>query len=247
MNIVWIGLSWLFLMHVLCAVLFKLDKRQAFFWIRIISIVLLTHKIIDYGLSWIQSDFTKMPVEYSAITYILFSITFLFNIKFLKTFVTFAAFLSGIGYLITFPFLGAVFIEGNGVFTTVLALINHSLLYIGSILVMRHHLFNAQNRRSILIMTVLVVAFSITMQFFINFENRYLFIYMLLDGRILYNLFHNIDINGFIYLPYNLLIVSIYLGVISIFYKINKKIYNVKTRSEFLLIEKGAIHHEHTV
>lgn len=168
-----------------------------------------------------------MPVEYSAITYILFSLTFLFNIKALKPFVTFAAFLLGIGYLVTFPFLGSAFISGNGLTTTLLALFNHSLLYMGSIIVMKHFMYQIESRKSILIGTLLVVTFSITMQYFINFDNKFLFIYMLLDGRILYNLFENVDINGLIFLPYNLLIISIYLGMISIFYKVNTKLYNL--------------------
>ncbi|MDO9630253.1 MAG: hypothetical protein Q7I99_10180 [Acholeplasmataceae bacterium] len=247
MDTLWFGLIWIVLIHILIIILMKLNLKQRVFWIKIISFILITQKAIDYGSSWMQGDFTKMPVEFSAITYILFSLTYLFNIKFLKSFVTFAAFLSGIGYLITFPFLGTVFIEGNGLFITSLALINHSLLYLGAIILMKNHLFEMESRKQILIMTVLVVAFSITMQYFINFDNRYLFIYMLLDGRILYNLFHNIDINGFIYLPYNMLIVSIYLGVISIFYRVNIKIYALKENEKYRVREKGVIQHEHTI
>lgn len=247
MYTLWFGLFWIIFIHLVLVILLKLNKKQAFLWIRLISLILITQKAFDYGSSWIDGDFTKMPVEYSAITYILFSMTFLLNIKPLKSFVTFAAFLSGIGYLITFPFLGEMFIQGNGLWVTSLALINHSLLYLGSMLVMKHHLFKIESRKSILVMTVLVVAFSITMQYFINFEHRYLFIYMLLDGRILYNLFHNIDINGFVYLPYNMLIVSIYMGVISIFYKINTKVYALKFRHEYICIERGVIKHEHTI
>lgn len=245
----WIGIAWIVIIHLLISMLFKLNSKQAFLWIKFISIALITQKAFEYGSSWVNGDFTKMPVEYSAITYILFSLTFLLNINFLKSFVTFAAFLSGIGYLITFPFLGSMFISGNGFSTTTFALVNHTLLYIGAILVMRHKLFKLENRKSILFMTILVITFSITMQYFINFEHRYLFIYMLLDGRILYNLFHNIDINGFIYLPYNLLIVSIYLGVISIFYKLNLKMYTFKEKSQIksLCIEREVLKHEHTI
>ena len=215
--------------------------------VRLISLTLLSYKSIEYGFYWIQGDFTKMPVEYSAITYILFSITFLFNIKPLKPFVTFAAFLSGIGYLVTFPFLGSAFIASNGLTTTLLALFNHSMLYIGSIIVMKNLFYSIESRKSILICTILVVAYSITMQYFINFDGKYLFIYMVLDGRILYNVFQNIDINGFVFLPYNLLIVSIYLGMISIFYKVNTKVYALHHEVVPERIRKEAIQHEHTV
>ena len=241
------GILWIVLVHIFIRSSLKLNKIKALHIIKIISLMLLSYKVIEYGSSWIQKDFSKMPVEYSAITYILFSATFLFNIKPLKTFVTFAAFLSGIGYLVTFPFLGTIFIEGNGLMTTMLALLNHSLLYVGSIIVMRNLLFNDQTKKPILLMTIIVVAYSIAMQYLINFEGKYLFIYMLLDGRILYSLFKNVDINGFVFLPYNLMIVSIYLGMISIFFKANHKIYFMNLAPYPIRIRKEVVKHEHTI
>lgn len=247
MPIIIYGFLWIIIVHFIIKRSIKLDQTKSMLIVKLISLTLLSYKSIEYGFHWIQGDFTKMPVEYSAITYILFSIVFLFNIKSLKPFATFAAFLSGIGYLVTFPFLGYAFIEGNGLTTTLLALFNHTMLYIGSIIVMKNLFYSIESRKSILICTLLFVAYSITMQYLINFEGKYLFIYMVLDGRILYNLFQNVDINGFIFLPYNLLIVSIYLGMISIFYKVNTKIYTLHHEFAPERIRKEVVKHEHSI
>ena len=241
------GILWFIIVHIIVRRSVKLNQTKSMLIVKLISLILLSYKSIEYGFHWIQGDFTKIPVEYSAITYFLFSITFLFNIKPLKPFVTFAAFLSGLGYLITFPFLGFSFIAGNGITTTLLALLNHSMLYIGSIIIMKNLFYTIESRKSILICTLLVVAYSITMQYLINFEGKYLFIYMVLDGRILYNLFQNVNINGFIFLPYNLLIVSIYLGMISIFYKVNTRIYGLHHEVVPVRLRKGVIKHEPTI
>ncbi len=245
MQYIIFGILWMIIIHFIIRRSVKLNQTKSMLIVKLISLTLLSYKSIEYGFYWIQGDFSKMPVEYSAITYILFSITFLFDIKPLKPFATFAAFLSGMGYLVTFPFLGSAFIAGNGLTTTLLALFNHSMLYVGSIIVMKNLFYSIESRKSILICTILVVAYSITMQYFINFDGKYLFIYMLLDGRILYNLFHNIDINGFVFLPYNLLIVSIYLGMISIFYKVNTRIYGKYHETVLVSFRKKVTELEH--
>lgn len=247
MQIIIYGFIWIIIIHAILNRSLKLTQKKSMLIVKLISFTLLSYKLIEYGFHWIQGDFSKMPVEYSAITYLLFSITFLFDLKVLKPFVTFAAFLSGVGYLVTFPFLGGAFIEGNGVTTTLLALFNHSMLYVASIIVMKHKFYSIESRRSILICTLIVVAYSITMQYLINFEGKYLFIYMVLDGRILYQLFHHIDIDGFVFLPYNLLIVSIYLGMIQIFYKVNIKVYELYHEFAPKMLGKEVIKHEHTV
>ncbi|MCF7931263.1 MAG: hypothetical protein K9L02_07120 [Acholeplasmataceae bacterium] len=247
MQMIIYGFLWIIFIHIILNKSLRLTLKKSMLIVQLISLTLITYKSFEYGFFWIQGDFTKMPVEYSAITYILFSITFIFNIKFLKPFVTFAAFLSGIGYLVTFPFLGGAFIEGNGLTTTLLALFNHSLLYLGSMIAMKHKFYSIESRKSILICTLLVVAYSITMQYLINFDGKYLFIYMVLDGRILYQLFNQMDIDGFIFLPYNLLIISIYLGMISIFYKVNIKVYEFYHKIVPELRTREVIKHEHTV
>lgn len=247
MQIIIYGILWIIVIHIVLRSGLKLNRSNSMLIVKIISLILLSYKLIEYSLHWSQGDFTKMPVEYSAITYILFSITFLFNIKALKPFVTFAAFLSGLGYLVTFPFLGSAFIEGNGLTTTLLALLNHSLLYIGSLLVMKNLFYSIESRKSILICTLLFIGYSISMHYLINFEGKYLFIYMLLDGRILYALFENVDINGLVFLPYNLLIVSIYLGMISIFYKVNTRMYKLYHQTETIRYRKEVVKHEHTI
>lgn len=241
------GVLWIILIHIILRSFFKLNHTHSMTIVKLLCLILIGYKSIEYGLHWIQGDFTKMPVEYSAITYLLFSFTYLLNIKSLKPFVTFAAFLSGIGYLLAFPFLGSAFIAGNGLTKTLLALLNHSLLYLGSMIVMKNYQYSMESRKTILIYTFAVVAYSIAMQYLINFENKFLFIYMLLDGRILYNMFDNIDINGFIYLPYNILIITVYLGMISMFYKINSRIYRLHHERFDTKSKKGAFKHDHTV
>ncbi len=247
MQILIYGAAWITLIHFMLKQILTFSQEQSMKYVKFISLFLITFKLIEYGTHWIQGDFTKIPVEYSAITYFLFSITFLFNIEKMKPFVTFAAFISGLGYLLVFPFLGSAFIEVNGLTSTLLVLLNHSLLYVGSVLVMKNYKFSPKSRKMILIYTGALLSFSIAMQYLINFENSYIFLYMILDGRILHNMFANISIDGFIYLSYHLILVFIYLTMISLFYKTNSSVYQRHENKVSLTSRKEIITYEHTI
>lgn len=182
-----------------------------------ISLYLFLTKSYEYGIHWIDGDYSKMPVEYSAITYFLFSITILLNIKILKPFVTFAAILSGLGYLLVFPFLGAQFIEGNGLLTTFLALLNHSLLFLAGMLQMSMLTIHIKERKTIYRVTLVMILYSIIMQYIFNFNGKYLFIYMVLDGRVLNAISTFIQIDGMAYLLYFLVLIVLYTSIVKLF------------------------------
>jgi hypothetical protein len=224
---IWFALTWLVSINVLAFVLLKSRPMIIKSIIITISLVLVIYKTTEYALQIASGNLSKIPVEFSAVTYILFGLTFLFSIKALKPFVTFAAFLSGFGYLIVFPFISDFLVTTNGFETTLVALVSHSLLYLGSLLVMKLELLPASTRKLIMIWTLLVVIYQIGIGFIIQFENEFLFIYIVLEGKAIIGLQEALPgIAVIIYIIYFIGIWTIYFFLASLFYLISQKIYH---------------------
>ncbi|MFH0767836.1 MAG: hypothetical protein ABH890_04490 [Bacillota bacterium] len=227
MEITILGAIWIVLVHIILIGFLKINQKPSLLILKIICLYLITYKSIEYGMNWIQGDFTKIPLEYSAISYFLFSITYLFNVKSLKPFVTFAAFFSGINYILTFPFLGPQMVVDNGLISTLFSVANHGLLYLGSMIVMKNYVYTKESRKAILIYTFFVITYTLMMPYLITLNNSHLFIYPLLDGRMLNSAFGTNVINGLVYIPYYIFLISCYWVIISLFYKINSIIYRM--------------------
>ncbi|MCR3906974.1 MAG: hypothetical protein NUK62_08135 [Tenericutes bacterium] len=223
---IWFALMWLISINALAFIILKSRPMIIKSIIITISLILVLYKTTEYTLQIASGNLSKIPVEFSAVTYILFGLTFLFSIRVLKPFVTFAAFLSGFGYLIVFPFISEFLVSVNGFQTKLVALISHSLLYLGSLLVMKLELLPASTRKLIMIWTLLVVIYQIGMGFIIQFENEFLFIYIVLEGRAIIGLQEALPgIAVIIYLVYFAGIWFIYYLLASLFYLISQKIY----------------------
>lgn len=227
MSIIIIGVTWIFLIHILIYFFLKVNRKTSLFILKMICLYLITYKSFEYGINWIQGDFTKIPLEYSAISYFLFSIAFLFNVKNLKPFVTFAALFSGIIYLVSFPFLGSSMIVNNGLTLTLFAIFNHGLLYLGGVIVMKNYSQTKDSRKGILIYTFFVITYTLVMPSFFDLNRDNLFIYLLLEGTMFNNMFGTVIIKGLVYIPYYIILITGYWFIISLFYKINSIIYRL--------------------
>lgn len=105
----------------------ELCRRTVFFC----CIFILAYKVIYYtymqiiGMGW-----TKFPVEYSALTYFLFTIVVLTRCEKLMPFAIFSAIVAGIAYNFSFIFSVNSFLPPDEpIFEYVFAWLNHSLLY----------------------------------------------------------------------------------------------------------------------
>lgn len=187
----------------------------------IASIYLFLYKAVEYTIYGLNLELSKIPVEYSTITYFLLSITVIFEIKQIKPLAAFMGFISGLGYVIVFIFLGSSYYEHQGLFTTNMAFINHSIIFIISLLLMRDVKFHLVDKKKIFLFTTISIVYVIFITRFITFTQDYIFILMLLGGDLLKLIIPKGYISSYDYLIYFLSLLILYQVVIHLFIVIN--------------------------
>jgi hypothetical protein len=222
----------------LSALLIRIPRRYQNLILKTTVSALLIYKTIEYTLYGLFLDITKIPLEYSTLSYFIFSIAVLFNLKKMMPIASFMGFISGIGYLISFIFLADRYMEQNGFHVTMMAFINHSILFLGSMLVMNGISFHNVTRKSILTFTGIYVIYVIVINRFVSFTQPFIFIRMLLGGDLLVYLFGNQQISSYDYLLYFLILFFLYQIVIQLFLKLNHILYTIK---------QGDERHEYTI
>lgn len=192
------------------------------------SSCLLVYKSIEYTLYGLHLDLSKIPIEYSTLTYFIFSITVLFNIKKLIPLASFMGFVSGFGYLLSLMFLANSYFEHNGTYVTLMAFINHSIVFIGGIILMKDYTFQKIAKKDILIFTSLYIVYVVIIERMVTFTQSFIFIRMLLGGDILKELFPQINPTSYDYLFYFFILFIIYYLVINLFIWINHQLCHFK-------------------
>lgn len=194
-------------------------KRQVL-WI--LSVVMLVYKVIEYAYYLLSGELTKLPIEYSALAYFIFSFVIVFKIKKYYGFAGFVACLSGFGYLIAFPFMGDGSFINHGVYLTVAALINHLFLFMGSLFLMTFHRYQKSDLKIIMNYTIIYTIYVLAVSYLISFDQTH-FIVILLDlnervpGRII----------SFVQLFNIIILFVLYYWVIKIYALLNEKIFSM--------------------
>jgi len=194
-------------------------KRQVL-WI--LSIVMLIYKVIEYAYYLLSGELTKLPIEYSALAYFIFSFVIVFRIKKYYGLAGFVACLSGFGYLLAFPFMGDGSFINHGVYLTIAALINHLFLFMGSLFLMTFHQYKKSDLKIIMNYTIFYTIYVLAVSYLISFDQTH-FIVILLDlnervpGRII----------SFVQLFNIIILFVLYYWVIKIYALLNQKIYNI--------------------
>ena len=80
----------------------------------LLAVLLFTYKLTEYTMYGLMLLPYKVPLEYSTMTYFIFSITIIFGIQKLKTFAAFSSLISGLGYLISFVLMKDQYLLNNG-------------------------------------------------------------------------------------------------------------------------------------
>jgi hypothetical protein len=192
-------------------------KRQVL-WV--LSVVMLVYKAIEYAYYLLSGELTKLPIEYSALAYFIFSIVIVFKIKKYYGLAGFVACLSGFGYLIAFPFMGDGSFINHGVYLTIAALVNHLFLFMGSLFLMTFYKYQKNDLKIIMSYTIFYVIYVLIASYFISFDQTN-FIVLLLDlnervpGRVL----------SFLQLFNIVVLFVLYYWVIKIYALLNHHIY----------------------
>ncbi len=202
----------------------KLQDKPRKIILYMLAVGLFLYKTIEYTLYGLNMQLTKIPLEFSTMSYFIFSISVIFNIKKLSSIAAFCAFVSGIGYLLSFMIIGNQYFENNGFQLAIMALLNHSILFLGSMLLVKQIDLSSKEMSNILKFTLIYVFYVITMNQLIPFTQQYIFIRVLLGADLLTTLFPNHVFTSYEYLLYFLLIFMIYRILISLFFFIGKSI-----------------------
>lgn len=218
-------------------VLISLPKKVTHIILYFLAILLVTYKMIEYTRYGLMLQTHKIPIEFSAISYFIFPIAVIFNIKTLRSIALFMSFLSGIGYLITFPFLYEQFFTHNGYYLTWFAFINHSILFIGSLLLIKIHTFEKKDIKKVLLFTAFYTCYVIVMNYLVTFPQAFILIRLILGAEILNYMFPNSSPTSFDYFTYFAVVILIYQLLLQMFYLLNRG---------YMKIKKG-ITHEHTI
>jgi hypothetical protein len=214
---------------------FKDKKRKIIMYA--LAIVLLLYKACEYTIYGLNLQVTKIPIEFSTMTYFIFSITVIFNLRKLVSIAAFCSFISGLGYLISFMLIGEQFILGNGLVLAGMAFINHSIVFLGSMLLIPEIKVDRHEVNKILKFTFFYVFYVILMNQMVQFTQSFIFIRILLGADVLSTLFPDRMFTSYEYLLYFLVLYIVYRMCISIFFIIAKRVRNFN----------GGIKHEHTV
>lgn len=201
----------------------------------VLAWAVFSYKSIEYTIHALHFRLEKIPLEFSTVTYFVFSMTIIFNIKPLKTIAAFMSFITGVGYLISFIFLGETFYQQHGIFSTTAALINHAFMYLGSMMMMKNIIWNPKEEKKILFFSVIYMVYVSILNLLISFPQSFIFIRMLLGADILYRLIPQNTYTSYMYLLYYLSIYIAFRVMIGVFHFL----------CEF--IKKKEVQHEHTI
>jgi hypothetical protein len=199
-----------------------LSQNQRHHLVMILALILFFYKLTEYTIFGLTMQLHKIPLEFSTMSYFIFSMTIIFKLKKLQLLAAFMAFISGIGYLISFMILGDDYLFNNGLYLTSMALINHAILYLGSMLIIKDLNYTKQEERRIMVFTMMYVIYVSIMNELITFPQSFIFIRILLGGDLLTTYFSSDRLSSYTYLLYFLSVFILYKAILLIFHGICK-------------------------
>lgn len=186
-------------------------------WLKIITLVLLVIKITEYVYMNIKQGFTY-PIEISAITYYMFSIIVLFNIKKLYHIAAFFGIISGLGFFIYYSTLGYIEAFYYEMGRHAIAVMAHGILLIGGIYLLKKYDFRETHRSDILLTMILILAHGSI--FYDEAVTGKTFIYFLIRPEFL-EVFQIDFYNHVLMLVFYFVSFSIFIIMINKFYSVN--------------------------
>ncbi len=218
----WLGFIISSITLIMGIIFMRLNQTKRTRLVFILALFLFFYKLTEYTIFGLTMQLHKIPLEFSTMSYFIFSMSIIFRLEKMKLLGAFMAFVSGLGYVITFMILGDDFLAGNGFFLTAMAYLNHAILYLGSMLVIKDLSYSKTEERRIMIFTTLYVMYVATMSELISFPQPFIFIRLLLGGDVLTTLIKPEMLSSYTYLLYFLTLFILYRVILFLFHGICK-------------------------
>lgn len=193
--------------------------------LKAMAALLLVLKLIEFVTKNLQGTF-YYPMEISAISYYLFSIVVLFNIKRFYHLAAFFGIISGIGFYLYYSTLGFMsFLYITDMSRHVIATLCHGILLVGGLYLLKQYDFSKTNRLEILLTMAMIIAHGSL--FYVDRIKGDTFIYFLVNPEFL-EFSSNLYINHFVKLLYYYLWCAVFVFSVNKFYDYSNLLHREK-------------------
>lgn len=202
--------------------------------LKYLAVFMLVFKITEYIIMNLMGE-VSYPIEISTITYFLFSIVIIFNIKKLFHVAAFFAIISGLGFFLYYSLFGFISAMVFEVPRHIIAVGFHGILLIGGSYLFIKNKFDKSQKMQLLMVMLLILSHGSI--FYLDSIKGSTFIYFLVNPEFL-QIFDSNLLNYSIMMIYYLIIFGIYLLLINKFYILN----NMYHRNGLLFEKKVKLH-----
>lgn len=195
--------------------------REPMKYVRIIALFLLLFKLSEYIYINLREDFAY-PIEISTITYFMFSIIVLLNIKKAYHIASFFAIISGLGFFLYYSLLGFISAFYFELPRHIIAIISHGILLVGGVCLLEEFPFDRNKRFDIYIIILAIISHASI--FYFDAIKGTTFIYFVIKPEFL-------ELSSFVWLNY-IFKVGYYIIMFIIFNKGINLFYFYNSRSK---------------
>lgn len=186
----------------------------------IIIVYLLVYKIAEYYYHLVIEKNNQYPVEFSAVSYFILSLGVLLHIKGVREFGSFLAFFSGLFYILASIISPESFLHNTRYYLE-MARLNHTLLYVSSLLCLTVYYNRGYNYPYILGL-IIVIGHAFIVKNILNYSDTSYVIYEISLGTFLKDI--NLYYWYYLIIYYILVLITAYL-FIKLFNILAKKYY----------------------
>jgi len=188
-------------------------------YLKVLAIVLFVYKTLEYIIMNVFFEFS-FPIEISTITYFMFSIIVLFDMKKYYHIAAFFALVSGLGFFLYYSIFGFISSLYFGYVRHFIAVISHGILLVGGSYLFFKQVFSNTKKTSIIITMLAIIAHGSI--FYTDSIKNTTFIYFLVNPEFLM-VTNLLMINHMILLGYYVILFSVFVFIIEKFFLLNKK------------------------
>ncbi len=204
-----------------CIIVVKVLNRvnKPLRYVKILTFFLLMFKIGEYIYINLTEDIAY-PIEISTITYFMFSVIILFNIKKAYHIASFFAIISGLGFFLYYSLLGFISSFYFEIPRHIIAIISHGILLIGGVYLLEEFSFDRDKRFDIYIIILAIISHASI--FYFDAIKGTTFIYFVIKPDFL-EISSIIWLNYIMKVGYYIIMFLIFNKGINIFYQYNSK------------------------
>lgn len=192
-----------------------------------IAVFLLIYKVGENIYWQSMGKHMNFPVEFSALSYLLFAVFTVFKIKKADEFAVFAAILAGFIYSGAFAVFPDLFAPGGKIsYWIAIALLNHHLLYFGGMLMLANvRKYRIRNCYMQFLGIGALIGYSWAIHLFTDYsaEMGKPIIIQITEGSILYRVFPAESVSDALVVLYYVCAVLMILILLTVFYLINRR------------------------